>query len=148
MSDTVVYEPPAGKKPSIASASYRCWQLHGEAPSTWEGRYHAAYQQVARMNVVLRSLGLTDVVMEKMAVIDASLAPVTFASLTDLLHEAQIADVCEEPADETFRHKLQCGTATVAEARDALRKSAVARGKAELAEAALLHWIEEKEAKA
>lgn len=147
MVSTVRYGTTPLKKISKASVPYRLHERHGEAPNTWDNRMHGAasdYNQVARMNRMLRDLGLTDRLCELMAVVDASMAPAVPTSLTLALHEAEMADTAEQVADESFRHALANGTATTAGARDAIRKSAVARGKAEIAEAGMLRWIEQQ----
>lgn len=147
MTAKVRYGTTRIKKVSVASVAYRLHETYGEAPTTWENRIYGEasdYQQVARINRMLRALGLTDQVCGLMAVVDASMAPAVPSSLTLALHEAELADTAEQVADETFRHALEEGTATIPLAREAIRKSAMARGKAEVAEAGMLRWISEQ----
>jgi hypothetical protein len=138
------------KKATVSSACFRLHQLHGESPVTWENRMSGEvsdYKQVARMNRTLIDFGLTEKVAELMAVIDASLAGQLPITLHDALHEAEIADCMEQIADESFRDKLRKGTASVSDAKEYLRKSAVQRTKAEIAERETLTWIKEQEGK-
>lgn len=107
--------------------------------------YRTSCRLVALGNQVLRESGLTAVVVESMAQIDASLASDDVPPLLDALHEAEMSDCVEQPVDETFRERLRQGKATVAEARDYIRKSAAARYKAEQAERAVAQWIAEQQ---
>ncbi|MGH7510895.1 MAG: hypothetical protein ACREMZ_15690 [Gemmatimonadales bacterium] len=79
--------------------------------------------------------------------IDAACAPRHSLSLHEALHRAELADAAEQVADENFREKLRQGTATVEEAREYLRKSALARAAAEEAERETQAWIDEQEAR-
>lgn len=78
-------------------------------------------------------------------VIEAALAG-TSLPLLQSLHEAELADNLEQIAEEAFRHAIQEGRATIEQAREYIRKSAVARRKAEQAEQSVQRWIDEHEA--
>jgi hypothetical protein len=108
--------------------------------------YRRSCQRVAQGNEVLRAFGLTTLVVECMAPIDASLASDEVPPLLEALHEAEMTDCLEQPTDETLREKLRLGKATVADAQDYIRKSAAARHRAEIAERAVRAWIQEQEA--
>jgi len=79
------------------------------------------------------------------AVIEVALAGAPLPLLR-ALHEAELADAAEQTADEEFRHAIQEGTATIEQAREYIRKSAVARRKAEQAEQSVAEWIRKQEA--
>lgn len=103
------------------------------------------YLQVAKTNLVLLQAGCTEKIAELMAVVDASLTGELPTTLDDALHEAEIADCLEQVADESFRDKRRRGAATVKDAREYLRRSAIQRQKAEIAERETLRWIVRQE---
>ena len=139
---------PRLKKATAASAAVRLHEVYGESPATWENRMYGAssdYQQVARINGVLRDLGQSEKVAELMVPVDASMAPRHSRALEESLNRAEMADAAEQVADENFRGKLRTGTATGEDAREYLRKSAAQRATAEEAEHDVLEWIRKQE---
>lgn len=112
---------------------------------TARDRLSRPYLQVAKTNLCLRASGHTDKLAELMAVVDASLTDTLPISLYDALHDAEMADCQEQIADESFRDKLRKGAATVDDAREYLKRSAIQRAKAEVAERETLLWIAEQE---
>jgi hypothetical protein len=66
--------------------------------------------------------------------------------LLQALHDAELADIEEQVAEEALRHAIQHGRATVEQAREYIRKSATARRKAEQAEQAVAQWIQDQDA--
>lgn len=78
-------------------------------------------------------------------VIEAELAGAPLP-LAVALHRAELADNQEQIAEEELRHAIQEGTATVEQAREYIRKSALARRTAEQAEQSVQRWIDEREA--
>lgn len=106
----------------------------------------AINRECARIITADLDAGDTDAVALFLAPIDAACAARTRTlSLCEALHRAECADAAEQLADETFRERLRQGVATVAEAREYLRKSATARGAAEEAERMVREWITEQE---
>lgn len=81
-----------------------------------------------------------------LAAIDAAAGSRTILPLAQAIHEAECADNAEQTAEEAFRHAVQEGVATLEQAYEYLRKSAIARDKAERAEQSVRRWIEEQEA--
>lgn len=86
------YQPVPGKKATLQSACIRLADLYGDSPATWENRMNGAasdYQQVARMNRVLRELGLEDKVCERMTPVEDSMAALTCDPATARYREAK-----------------------------------------------------------
>lgn len=124
------------------SPSVRLAQVyHVAKEKTATALYALSCQRVAQGNEVYLDAGQMDVVMAHMAEVDASMLPRPAVDLLTALHEAEMADCFEQIPDETFRDKLRRGTATVGDAREYVRKSVVARYKAEQAEQSVLNWI-------
>lgn len=133
---------------SIGQASYslRLAQVYQVArPATAVELYRRSCQRVAEGNDVLLAFGKLDMLVENMACIEASLASRNLPELPVALHEAEMSDCLEQPVDELFRERLRQGKATIAEAKDYIRRSAAARHKAEQAERAVADWIKEQD---
>lgn len=113
-------------------------------PRTAAALYGECCHRVAIGNGVLRDFGQEALMMTHMAEIDASLGPRRPLDLMDALHQAEMADCFEQIPDETLREKLRRGEATVQDAEAYVAKSALARYKAEQAEAAVKIWIDQR----
>jgi hypothetical protein len=131
---------------SAASVSYRLHQQFGESPQTWEQRLSQDFKRMALMIGTMRAMGAEDLLTEKMMPVELALGPTGNVPLPDALHLAEVADCVEQMADETFRFKLVQGTATVADGKEYLRKSALQCARAEVARRELAEWITEQEA--
>ncbi len=145
MDARIAYRPVPIKKPSLASAAYRLHQMFGESPATWENRMYgegSCYRRVAQINGALRVLGLVDRLTELMMPVEMSLGPEGVLPLPEALHAAEMADCLEQVADEGFRYKLSMGTATVADAREYLTRSALQCARAEVSRREVHRWIE------
>lgn len=129
---------------SAAQVALRLAQLFGSTPQTWEQHLSQDYHRVARMNGVMRMMGAIDLLTEKMIPVELSLGPETVLPLRDALLQAEIADSREQEADAVFRHKLDDGTATVADAENLLKLIAVQSARSDVAMVALHTWIEKK----
>lgn len=109
---------------------------------------HAVNRECARILTADIDAGDTEAATLFLAPIDAACAPRQRLGLMEALHRAEMADCLEQLADETFREKLRQGTATVDDAREFIRRSAIARTAAEVAEREAMEWIREKESAA
>jgi hypothetical protein len=139
---------PVSESQSLSSASFRLHRMYGESVGTWEHRLSgltSAYRRVAQMNGVLRMMGMVDKLTELMMPVELSLGPAGVLPLPEALHQAELADCREQEGDETFRHRLTTGSATVADAREYLRLSGVQCARAEIARRETQRWIEEQE---
>lgn len=142
MSDTVPNGGTAFKSRPAPSPSVRLAQVYEVAKEkTAAALYIRACHLVAQGNEVYLDAGHDGVVTERMAEIDASMLPRPAVDLMTALHEAEMADCFEQITDEAFREKLRHGVATVEDGREYVRKSAIARYKAEQAEQSVIGWI-------
>lgn len=118
MRDRMPYRATPIKRPTLQSACVRLHDLHGEAAKSWENRMcgeGSDYQRVARMNLVLRELGMLDKVAELMAPVEASIAGAactagterTRERVTDAEEDVLQARYEDDPSAETARPLLQ-----------------------------------------
>ncbi len=139
-----------GKRLTLGSAAFRLSQLYGESARTWEARLSgetSCYRRVAQINGLLRVMGMLDELTELMMPVELSLGPDGVLGLDEALHKAECADADEQLADEGFRYALRQETATIADAKDYLRKSALQCARAEVARREVHRWIEREMAK-
>ncbi len=135
-------------RPLTASAvAYRLHQQFGESAQTWEQRLSGDFKRLALMIGTMRAMGADDLLTERMMPVELALGPTGNVPLADALHLAEVADCVEQIADEGFRFKLSQGTATIADAREYLRKSAAQCARAEVARREVNEWISQQEAK-
>lgn len=139
------YRNPSG------SAAFRLAQVVGVKERSAEamlGGERSVFKLAAIAARILRELGETERLAEKLVDLDLALAPEVDPSLTlpQALLDASHADAEEECPDQLFQYHLPRGTATAAMGRAFLRKSANQRLRHELAERLTVRWLEALEA--
>lgn len=135
----------SGLSPANPSPSVRLAHAYSRrSPRKAMELYHRSCALVALGNEVLRGCGLTALVVQNMAQIDASLASDDIPPLTDAVHQCELADCQEELTDAMLRRAIEEGTLTIEQAQASIRASAAKRHKAEIKERALKLWIDEQ----